>query len=73
MANSLETYTKTENEGLGGLFESIGKGFNNIFTGGDPGMGTIMSIASSCSSCILVIVAGAAFMMSPQGKSMGMS
>jgi len=70
LANSLETYTKTEDEGLGGMFESIGKGFNNIFTGGDPGMGTIMSIASSCSSCILVIIAGGAFMMSPQGKSM---
>ena len=73
LANSLETYTKTEDEGLGGLFESIGKGFNNIFTGGDPGTGTIVSIASSCSSCILVIIAGGAFMMSPQGKSMGMS
>ena len=73
LANSLETYTKEENVGLGGVFESIGKGFNNIFTGGSPGTGTIVSIASSCSSCILVIIAGGAFMMSPQGKSMGMS
>ncbi len=73
LANKLETYEKTEDVGIGGMFESIGKGFNNIFTGGDPGTGTIVSIASSCSSCILLLAAGAAFMMSPKGKAMGLS
>lgn len=69
LANKLEVFEKSEEEGIGGMFESIGKGFNNIFTGG--GFDTsIMSIASSCSSCILVLVAGGAFMMSPQGKAM---
>jgi len=73
LANKIETFTKEENTGIGGMFESMGKGLNNIFSGGDPGMGTIVSIASSCSSCILIVIAGGAFMMSPQGKAMGMS
>jgi len=73
LATKLETFEKTEDVGVGGMFEGIGKGFNNIFTGGDPGTGKIVSIASSCSSCILLLAAGAAFMMSPKGKAMGLS
>ena len=56
LANKLEIHEKTEDGGLGGVFESMGKGLNNIFSGGDPGAGTIMSIASSCSSCIFCLL-----------------
>lgn len=57
LANKLETFEKTENKGLGDMFESIGKGFNNIFTG-DSDMGKIASLASSCSSCLVILAVG---------------
>ena len=61
LANKLETHETIEEEGIGGAFESIGKAFNNIFTGGSE-MGKIASLASSCSLCLVVLATGVSMM-----------
>jgi len=66
LANKLDIFEKTENKGLGDMFESIGKAFNNIFTGGSD-MGKIASLASSCSTCLIILAVGMS-MISQQVK-----
>lgn len=61
LANKLDIHEKNEEEGIGGAFESIGKAFNNIFTGGSE-MGKIASLASSCSLCLVVLATGVSMM-----------